>query len=446
MYVVVVSVPFFVENAGHTPDKDTDASKLQALSTFALGAPLRYEDVTQLGFRRPMPHLVQIVAVGKNKPIDFSTAICARRLFLARVLEKIEDTHPSLIVLDIYFPEQLCPAGDPGTEALRKAIATSKTPVVAALETYTPSEYAQLSRGENKPPGLPLVSERQFETARAARLVLGRDLDFQTGGQAHTPGNLMLASAGLIRISSDIRQIPLRWPIYDVQTNGDLGDVRLMRTLSLVAAQSYEKEVSNGSVSARLAGLVESGTFPYITNFVPEKTADTDNGIPVTDALELLCGKLAQAGDWTRCKAGTGGDLVSLAPIVVVGQQVSSDIHPTPIGLMHGYAIQANYIEALLEERYITPMSQRSALFLNIGWVVLVELIFFFWTPRLALMYALLASVIILVLTYFVLLQWGFFLVLWTLALAIFSPVIRALEEVKHILAHPAGGPRHRAK
>jgi hypothetical protein len=51
-----------------------------------------------------------------------------------------------------------------------------------------------------------------------------------------------------------------------------------------------------------------------------------------------------------------------------------------------------------------------------------------------------------LVLTYFVLLQWGFFLVLWTLALAIFSPVIRALEEVKHILAHPAGGPRHRAK
>jgi hypothetical protein len=27
MYVVVVSIPFFVENARHTPDKDTDTSK-----------------------------------------------------------------------------------------------------------------------------------------------------------------------------------------------------------------------------------------------------------------------------------------------------------------------------------------------------------------------------------------------------------------------------------
>jgi hypothetical protein len=50
---------------------------------------------------------------------------------------------------------------------------------------------------------------------------------------------------------------------------------------------------------------------------------------------------------------------------------------------MFGEALQANYIEALLEEKYVTPMSQHATLLLNISWVVVVEVIFFVWPTRL---------------------------------------------------------------
>jgi len=436
LYVLVVSAPLLVEHVGDTPDHDRTRPFLHALSSFVLGAPIRYQDVTHLGFRHPMPHLVQIVRLGKDKPLDLSE-LCQRRLFLAKLLEKIEAAHPALIVLDIFFGEETCPPGDPGTLALQKAIATSSIPVVVALYTFTPSEYEDSLHNPNKNSRGSLVSQSEFQNADAARLVLRPNLKFDTSNRANIPGNLMIENAGLPTCTEDIRQIPLKWPVYEVRPNGNLGAVVSMPSLSLTAAEIYESEVSNGYVSARLRGLEYAETFPFITDFLPEKTSDANNGIPVTDALASFCGKSSHARDWTQCSDTTSADLRSLAPIVVVGQRYATlDIHETPRGMMLGDMVQANYIEALLEEKYITPVSPFTTLMLNIGWVIVVELIFLNGMTLRAFRFATFATLAVLAIAYCVLLEWGYFLVFWTLALAIFSPAIRALEEVKHFLAH----------
>jgi hypothetical protein len=434
-YVLVVSVPMLVEHVGETPERDPTRPTEQAVSGLVLRAPIGYQHVTELGFRQPMPHLVQIVALRQDESSVWSQNICERRLFLSKLLEKIEHQRPSLIVVDMFFPEGACLAGDSGTDALQKTITTSDVPIVVGLGTYTPWEYTQPVRNGESPDAKPLVSEAQFQPAQAARLVLMKALELETNRKAVAPGNVMAFNSGLTRLSSNVLQIPLRWPVYDVQSNGDLGDVRLMRSLALVAAEVYEREISNGIVSSRLNDLVENGTFPFISNLVPEKSSGTENGIPVTDAIELFCGK-SEVRDWTNCNS-QNGDLTSAAPIVMVGEEgPAQDTHQTPFAMMSGPALQANYIEALLEERYITPLSQRVTLVFNILWVGIVELAFFVWPVGRALKYSALATLAILAITYFVLLEWGFFVVLWTLALAIFSPGIRALEELKHVLVH----------
>jgi len=429
-YIVIVSIPFIVEHVGDTPERDHSPPFLQSVSNFVLGAPLRYQAVTQLGYRKPMPHLVQIVTVSNE---SLQADPCQRRLFLARLLAKIADAHPSLIVLDSYFGADTCPEGDPGTAAIQKAVTSSKIPVLISLDTFTPWEYRQPGGGSK-----PKISESEFEKARSGRLVLGRDVSFQTSARANTPGNVMIENTGLVRIAADVRKIPLRFSVHEVLPNGDLGDIRMMRSLGLVAARLYEQEVSNGSVSERLNDLEEEGDFPYITNFLPEKSSNAENGIPITDGWDVVCGKGSKATDWTQCPPDIQGELLSVAPIVVIGQRFGNvDRHESPIGTVYGETLQANYIEALLEERYLTRLSESSTVVLNVAWVLVVELLFFVWPTRRAIAYSVLGTITMLVMTYFVLLQWGFFLVLWTLALAIFSPLLRWLEEVKHLLTHP---------
>jgi len=432
-YIVVVSVPLLVEHAGEIPEKDAHPPPLYRLSNLVLHAPIGYDAVTRLGFRHAMPHLVQIVRVRDQQIM--SLPVCQKRLFLAKLVKAVEEIHPSLIALDIWFPQNACPSNDPGTDALLESIQGSSVPIVVSMETYPPSEFAKIANDQtaNKGDDRPVVSEAQFEQTRTGRLVLGRDLTFRSESHKNGPGNVMLVNVGLVRIAADIKKIPLTWPVYEVQPNGDLGDVRVMPSLSLVAAETYEREISNGRVSSRLRDLVDAEAFPYITSLSPEKSAGAPNGIPVTDALKLVCGSLP-AADWTRCGAENRSALVSVAPIVMISQWTSSDVHGDPP--MPGDVLQANYMEALLEESYIAPVPERSTLVLNICWILLVEVIFFIWpTPR-AVKYAVFATLAILGITYFILLEWGYFLVFWTLALAVISPMVRYFEELKHVLVH----------
>ncbi|MGA7926678.1 MAG: CHASE2 domain-containing protein, partial [Candidatus Sulfotelmatobacter sp.] len=62
--------------------------------------------------------------------------------------------------------------------------------------------------------------------------------------------------------------------------------------------------------------------------------------------------------------------------IVLIGERTDRDQHNTVNGKMPGYELQANYIEALLDDRYFTPVNSGLELALAVAGILAIILIF----------------------------------------------------------------------
>src|SRR5712691_11673785 len=63
-------------------------------------APFGYQRLTTSSHRTARPHSVKIVSLAKQQEPDeiFPPHFCAQRLFMAKLLERIESAHPAVIV------------------------------------------------------------------------------------------------------------------------------------------------------------------------------------------------------------------------------------------------------------------------------------------------------------------------------------------------------------
>jgi hypothetical protein len=158
-----------------------------------------------------------------------------------------------------------------------------------------------------------------------------------------------LGQQGLCNVAPDHRRLPLRWSVYPDERSAKDGKVVEMDTLGFAAARLREPGLLT---DARVSALVREGKQPFVGFLGPDKFKEHRHF-----ASEVMCGKaLESQQDWHGCYDEhrplpfdvRGG-------IVLVGEEDRTDVHQTIVGPLMGYYLQANYLEALLDDRFLMP-------------------------------------------------------------------------------------------
>jgi CHASE2 domain-containing sensor protein len=386
----------------------------------------------------PSPSVAIIYIDPAHDPADLLTNVCASRAFLARLIPALNALSAHVIVIDKYISAAAC-AEQEQNAAFINAVETSKVPIVVGQQTHA------LPQG----------------SAGAGCLALTPKLEFSSQSKVHY---------GLTRIDNDDLKIPLRFPVYpDPATTASsqpatsnpaplpatTGD-----TLSLVAAKLVNPHIeSNKILSKLLAKQIDPYTtflnLPHITALTALCSAEPSPHAPID----------GQPGDdlckpWVRDPGNLDGNQLSLAgKIVVVGDIADSDkkpfptdMAPFPPGTRPGVFMQANYIQALLDHRFLQQIPTPITLGLLVIYVFIVYVLY--WAhdenghPRFTLDQAGLWSAGVLagvVLCSFLLLATvSYFTPLWALWGAGVFMVFRYLEasghhRSQHLLGHLAG-------
>jgi CHASE2 domain len=348
--------------------------------------------------RKPRLHYVRVVMLRpwKEPGEVMGQNLCGergQRAFTASLLRKLEGAHPAIIVLDKWYAPSSCPPGDPGTGQLREAIAevSRNIPIVLGLNADTESDIEKRSRQT--------LSRLKGKGFRSDQLLAVPRLRFE---ESNASGRI---SYGVVTLNYDVRKIPLTWPVYGSENEvGRQGYPEMMASLALAAAREYDPQAAKGLTR-----------HPF-TSFLSERE------LRPYSAIDLICGRPGSGGssDWRTCLSGHG-DRQALADlqcrVVIVGEDNPDlDFYETPIGGMPGVSLQANYVESLLDDRYLRPASTLVIWALSAGWFALIEAVFHWFSsrPLHAVWVALGVTAFLAMLLYVVaVVNLGFYLALW---------------------------------
>jgi CHASE2 domain-containing sensor protein len=389
----------------------------------------------------PSPSVAIIYIDPAHDPPDLLTNVCASRAFLARLVPALNTLNAHVIVIDKYYSANAC-AEQAQNTAFINAMESSKIPIVVGQQTHP---LPQTSTG-------------------SGCLALTPKLEFSPTSKVHY---------GLTRMDNDDLKIPLRVPVYPdpaaipgtqpaattsaapAPLPAAAGD-----TLSLVAAKLVNPHIESNHI---LSKLLAAQTDPY-TTFL---------NLPHITGLTALCSAEAsprapidgQPGDdlctpWVRDPDNLDGNQLSLAgKIVVIGDIADSDMKPFPTNLAPfpagerpGVFLHANYVQALLDHRFLLEIPTPVTLGLLVLYVLIVYCLY--WAhdetghPRFTLDQAGFWSLVVLaglvVCSFLVLATVSYFTPLWALWGAGVFMVFRYLEasghhRSQHLLGHLAG-------
>src|SRR5271165_7019645 len=101
LYVLALAIPFSLENAADILGLNTGRSKSPLVSPVFL-----YQWAVTQGPRKPRAHFVRLVMIDPRTEPAAVTANedCAKRDFVARLLQTVAAANPAVIVLDMYYP------------------------------------------------------------------------------------------------------------------------------------------------------------------------------------------------------------------------------------------------------------------------------------------------------------------------------------------------------
>jgi CHASE2 domain-containing sensor protein len=395
---------------------ELDQSSLSA----KLYAPLARWAVHSAGVPR-----VAIVYISADvEPAELLTNTCASRLFIARLVPDLNALGAGAIVIDKYYSHDAC-AEAATNDLFESALEASPVPVVVGRPTHVLSDSSKLD-------GCIGLSQ----------------------GFAFKPSNV---SVGLTRLNTNPLKIPLHWPVYDDTTNPKSPSAAAdadSTSLSLAAAKAAWPTIeSMGQMPARL----KAGTHPYTTFIDP----------PNIHAMNVICAAephpapfdkidmsaLCNTPGWTpKNKTNIDGQGLNLSgKIVVVGDFSDLDMQPFPTqpqnqvvpssnGQVPGVYLQANYVESLLDQRFLTETPT---------WVTVTFLIIFvlgiyclYWahdanqipllTPEKALLGSLALLAVMMLLCIVALLTINYFTPVWAIWGAGFFLAFRYLETSGH--------------
>jgi CHASE2 domain-containing sensor protein len=265
--------------------------------------------------RDPKPRFTAIVEIDPVKgPADISDQnVCAERTFLAELIERISQARPppAMIVIDKYFGARYCRSDDAGTQSLLRAVShvTQSQPVVVGIRTGAASKDGRTAY---------VVQDH---------LSIVKDGPF--------------FAEGVINIAPDNRRLALQWRVYQ---NRDAVTPSVADTLSLAVAKLYDSRLLQNN--PRLATLLAKDVQPYIGFLKPEQF----------EPYHLYAGELCGGSAEPRCAGQAVLPDVFRNKIVLIGENdPDRDSYPSILGRVSGFYLQANYIEALLDDRFYAP-------------------------------------------------------------------------------------------
>lgn len=274
--------------------------------------------------RRPVVRVTSIIEIdpAHEFPSVSANNVCTERAFVAALLRRIDAADPSVIVLDKYFGRDTCRDDPAGTVALREAIADVRTrrPVVVGLRARPAAPS-----GEG-----PHVLEPSV-----------------TFGRRDAPATNEDTQQGIVNIAVDNRRLALVWHVY--RSLDEVGTRTFPQpTLALTAASLHAPKLL--LADERLQSILQHDAQPYIGFMAPEAFSDVHHY-----AGAFLCGRtVTAADDWQACARADVRPPRLGGRIVLVAERDDRDVHRSILGRIAGFYLQANYIEALLDDRYYT--------------------------------------------------------------------------------------------
>ena len=172
---------------------------------------------------------------------------------------------------------------------------------------------------------------------------------------------------GISRFDKDTRKLPLDWPVYRDLESVESEQPQRQSTLALAAADLYDPQLRSYPALQR---LLKKHEFPF-TTFL------TEDEIGSLSPSELVCAGKSPP-DWRACEGRIpqNASLQKLRNrIVLIGEESLKDAHDTPIGRVPGVVLQANYIESLLDDRYLLPSPWLLQLAMTLLGLVLIDVI-----------------------------------------------------------------------
>jgi hypothetical protein len=326
--------------------------------------------------------------------------LCRQRLFLARLIERLEQLGAKSIVVDKYFDPHTCdnlPNGlANGTEELLRVVRTTSVPITLGLHTTDVGGLAGKSR--------------EIKTC----MILAGAMQFGSGNCA---GTNKCVEEGTIRLNTDTRRIPIKWEVFESEREAEQNaNPRVFESLSVVAALQSNPEAK---ARKRLVELLSARdpSHPF-TSFIQE--------IPKFHARQVVCGVdfAEDAGpDWhqtcrpPRIEVSLGtpptGRLTNeeiaqeiSGRTIVIGEFTEDDEHDSVIGAaVPGAMLQANYIQSLLDGRYFPAVNGWVSFLCYLAWFALTYVLFSKRSPGAAAGWSVVALVM-LVLFSFVLIRY----------------------------------------
>jgi CHASE2 domain len=417
---------------------EADQCGIAELDESSFSAKL-YNPLAQWGVRHTgIPQVAIVYIDSVTEPAELVSNTCASRVFLAKLVQDLNKLRANVIVIDKYYSEDAC--GEQDKNALFKtALGTSGVPVVLGQPTH------------------PLGDSSKTQGC----IALSRGITFPAGSNVRF---------GLTRLDTDPLKLPTRWPVLDDLDHPDTTPVLLPDaagdSLSLVAAKAQAPTLENIDPMPK---LLTSGHHPY-TTFLDLPSIHAMTAICTAEDKPLYADGTpvpCAARKWKQDAANIDGQQLNLmGKVVIIGDVTDADmqpfpkaVSPFPKGQVPGVYLHANYIQSLLDQRFLTQTPV---------WVTLTFLMLFvigiyclYWAhdkdekPLLTPEKALIGSFILLglmsLLSVIALLALNYFTPVWAIWGAGFFLVFRYLEasghhRSQHLLGKLAGGRKHSAE
>jgi CHASE2 domain-containing sensor protein len=290
-----------------------------------------YQRLVTTGPRRPISRYTTIIEIDPDPKLDPLVVrfrnLCRQRAFLAKLLQVVASAHPAIIVVDRYFDSSNCTADE-------------------AEKRYTAELVSALS---SRAPPVPIVSGIDAAPVEGTRP--------KTFTPLAPTGQGLLYQLAIINLDADTRRLPLRWELNKKDDAEILDLTNDGLSLALQTAVQYDPLIL--TKNQRLREMQDLGQSPYI-NFLER---DQFNHIYASEVLCMAQEKIthaaaAKCGDVKQRQAGPQKrTLLDLNhQIVVIGEAAREDNHNSIIGEVPGFYLQANYIEALLDDRVFRPV------------------------------------------------------------------------------------------
>lgn len=241
---------------------------------------------------------------------------------LAQLLNKIDEEKPAEIVIDKYFPD-VCPEKDPGTNNLKDTLQkiSKRTPIVIGRRAMKQdllndkTKYSETIRVLQ-----PSQNLLRFIDTSEYKIV-----------------------EGIVNLDLDNRKLALRWSVRPDKNS----QTKEIPTLSFAAVKAYYENQSEPSATINSGIKKIEDKYPKIKKLL---TLDKN---PYISFIEPSKFELIPAG--TLIIPNPSEDFSRLrGKIVIIGESGNEDDrHDGVFGKqIPGFILQANYIEAMLDQRY----------------------------------------------------------------------------------------------